>query len=227
MTKAIKTKANVKKIVKSVKAKATKKGTVDVNETGSSVLNTDMAKASKLWNTWKARDKKDHATFIADISPNGMFYELGKLQERAKFLAHSEGYKNIPSKIKEMLFLDKFPKQRVSECVRLLAEHDEVMDFAKANPQFTSLTNLFAEMNKANKVNDETETEAEETEETEETETEAEATKSPLPMNETEIAKMVAVHCHSKGLDIEKVISALTSAKRTLDMVNAKNKKVA
>ena len=46
-------------------------------------------------------------------------------------------------------------------------------------------------------------------------------------MNETEIAKMVAIHCQYKGLDIEKVISALTSAKRTLDMVNAKNKKVA
>ena len=217
MTKATKTKANVKKIVKSVKAKAPKKGTVDVNQTGSSVLNTDMAKASKLWNTWKARAKKDHTTFIADISPNGIFYELGKLQERAKFLAHSEGYKNIPAKIKEMLFLDKFPKQRVSECVRLLAEHNEVMTFAKANPQFTSLTNLFAEMNKANKVNEDTEAE----------ETEAKETKSPLPMSETEIAKMVAIHCQSKGLDIEKVISALTSAKRTLDMVNAKNKKVA
>ena len=217
MTKATKTKANVKKIVKSVKAKAPKKGTVDVNQTGSSVLNTDMAKASKLWNTWQARAKKDHTTFIADISPNGMFYELGKLQERAKFLAHGEGYKNIPAKIKEMLFLDKFPKQRVSECVRLLAEHNEVMDFAKANPQFTSLTNLFAEMNKANKVNEDTEAE----------ETEAKEKKASLPMNETEIAKMVAIHCQSKGLDIEKVISALTSAKRTLDMVNAKNKKVA
>ena len=225
MTKATKTKANVKKIVKSVKAKAPKKGTVDVNQSGSSVLNTDMAKASKLWNTWKARAKKDHTTFIADISPNGMFYELGKLQERAKFLAHGEGYKNIPAKIKEMLFLDKFPKQRVSECVRLLAEHNEVMDFAKANPQFTSLTNLFAEMNKANKVNEDTE--AEDTEDTEAEETEAKETKSPLPMSETEIAKMVAIHCQSKGLDIEKVISALTSAKRTLDMVNAKNKKVA
>ena len=146
-----------------------------------------------------------------------MFYELGKLQERAKFLAHGEGYKNIPAKIKEMLFLDKFPKQRVSECVRLLAEHNEVMTFAKANPQFTSLTNLFAEMNKANKVNEDTEAE----------ETEAKETKPTLPMNETEIAKMVAIHCQSKGLDIEKVISALTSAKRTLDMVNAKNKKVA
>ena len=222
MTKATKTKANVKKIVKSVKAKAPKKGTVDVNQTGSSVLNTDMAKASKLWNTWKARAKKDHTTFIADISPNGMFYELGKLQERAKFLAHGEGYKNIPAKIKEMLFLDKFPKQRVSECVRLLAEHNEVMDFAKANPQFTSLTNLFAEMNKANKVNEDTEAE-----DTEAEETEAKEKKASLPMSETEIAKMVAIHCQSKGLDIEKVISALTSAKRTLDMVNAKNKKVA
>jgi hypothetical protein len=225
MTKATKTKANVKKIVKSVKAKTPKKGTVDVNETGSSVLNTDKSKASKLWNTWQARVKKDHSTFISDISPNGIFYELGKLQERAKFLAHSEGYKNIPAKIKEMLFLDKFPKQRVSECVRLLAEHNEVMTFARANTQFTSLTNLFAEMNKANKVSEDTE--AEDTEDTEAEETEAKETKSPLPMNETEIAKMVAVHCHSKGLDIEKVISALTSAKRTLDMVNAKNKKVA
>ena len=225
MTKATKTKAKVKKIVKSVKAKAPKKGTVDVNQTGSSVLNTDMAKASKLWNTWKARAKKDHTTFIADISPNGMFYELGKLQERAKFLAHGEGYKNIPAKIKEMLFLDKFPKQRVSECVRLLAEHNEVMDFAKANPQFTTLTNLFAEMNKANKVSEDTE--AEDTEDTEAEETEAKEKKASLPMNETEIAKMVAIHCQSKGLDIEKVISALTSAKRTLDMVNAKNKKVA
>tara|TARA_R100001443_G_scaffold10529_1_gene20213 strand:- start:1746 stop:2423 length:678 start_codon:yes stop_codon:yes gene_type:complete len=225
MTKATKTKANVKKIVKSVKAKAPKKGSVDVNQTGSSVLNTDMSKASKLWNTWQARAKKDHSTFIADISPNGIFYELGKLQERAKFLAHSEGYKNIPSKIKEMLFLDKFPKQRVSECVRLLAEHNEVMDFARANPQFTSLTNLFAEMNKANKVNEDTE--AEDTEDTETEETEAKEKKASLPMSEIEIAKMVAVHCHAKGLDIEKVISALTSAKRTLDMVNAKNKKVA
>ena len=225
MTKATKTKANVKKIVKTVKAKAPKKGTVDVNETGSSVLDTDMSKASKLWNTWQARAKKDHTTFIADISPNGIFYELGKLQERAKFLAHSEGYKNIPAKIKEMLFLDKFPKQRVSECVKLLAEHNEVMDFAKANPQFTSLTNLFAEMNKANKVNEDTE--AEDIEDTEAEETEAKEKKASLPMNETEIAKMVAIHCQSKGLDIEKVISALTSAKRTLDMVNAKNKKVA
>ncbi len=145
MTKATKTKANVKKIIKSVKAKESKKGTVDVNQTGSSVLNTDMAKASKLWNTWQAREKKDHTTFIADISPNGIFYELGKLQERAKFLAHSEGYKNIPAKIKEMLFLDKFPKQRISECVKLLENHNEVMDFAKANPQYTSLTNLFSE----------------------------------------------------------------------------------
>ena len=99
------------------------------------------------------------------------------------------------------------------------------MDFAKANPQFTSLTNLFAEMNKANKVNEDTE--AEDTEDTEAEETEAKETKPTLPMNETEIAKMVAIHCQSKGLDIEKVISALTSAKRTLDMVNAKNKKVA
>ena len=222
MTKATKTKANVKKIVKSVKAKAPKKGTVDVNQTGSSVLNTDMSKASKLWNTWQARAKKDHTTFIADISPNGIFYELGKLQERAKFLAHSEGYKNIPSKIKEMLFLDKFPKQRISECVKLLENHNEVMDFAKANPQYTSLTNLFAEMNKATKVNEDTEAEDTETEETE-----AKEKKASLPMSEIEIAKMVAVHCHAKGLDIEKVISALTSAKRTLDMVNAKNKKVA
>ncbi len=225
MTKATKTKANVKKIVKSVKAKAPKKGTVDVNQTGSSVLNTDMSKASKLWNTWQARAKKDHTTFIADISPNGIFYELGKLQERAKFLAHSEGYKNIPSKIKEMLFLDKFPKQRISECVKLLENHNEVMDFAKANPQYTSLTNLFAEMNKATKVNEDTE--AEDTEDTETEETEAKEKKASLPMSEIEIAKMVAVHCHAKGLDIEKVISALTSAKRTLDMVNAKNKKVA
>ena len=225
MTKATKTKANVKKIVKSVKAKAPKKGTVDVNQTGSSVLNTDMSKASKLWNTWQARAKKDHSTFIADISPNGIFYELGKLQERAKFLAHSEGYKNIPSKIKEMLFLDKFPKQRISECVKLLENHNEVMDFAKANPQYTSLTNLFAEMNKATKVNEDTE--AEDTEDTETEETEAKEKKASLPMSEIEIAKMVAVHCHAKGLDIEKVISALTSAKRTLDMVNAKNKKVA
>ena len=225
MTKATKTKANVKKIVKSVKAKAPKKGTVDGNQTGSSVLNTDMSKASKLWNTWQARAKKDHTTFIADISPNGIFYELGKLQERAKFLAHSEGYKNIPSKIKEMLFLDKFPKQRISECVKLLENHNEVMDFAKANPQYTSLTNLFAEMNKATKVNEDTE--AEDTEDTETEETEAKEKKASLPMSEIEIAKMVAVHCHAKGLDIEKVISALTSAKRTLDMVNAKNKKVA
>ena len=225
MTKATKTKANVKKIVKSVKAKAPKKGTVDVNQTGSSVLNTDMSKASKLWNTWQARAKKDHTTFIADISPNGIFYELGKLQERAKFLAHSEGYKNIPSKIKEMLFLDKFPKQRISECVKLLENHNEVMDFAKANPQYTSLTNLFAEMNKATKFNEDTE--AEDTEDTETEETEAKEKKASLPMSEIEIAKMVAVHCHAKGLDIEKVISALTSAKRTLDMVNAKNKKVA
>ena len=225
MTKATKTKANVKKIVKSVKAKAPKKGTVDVNQTGSSVLNTDMSKASKLWNTWQARAKKDHTTFIADISPNGIFYELGKLQERAKFLAHSEGYKNIPSKIKEMLFLDKFPKQRISECVKLLENHNEVMDFAKANPQYTSLTNLFAEMNKATKVNEDTE--AEDTEDTETEETEAKEKKASLPMSEIEIAKMVAVHCHAKGLDIEKVISALTSARRTLDMVNAKNKKVA
>ena len=225
MTKATKTKANVKKIVKSVKAKAPKKGTVDVNQTGSSVLNTDMSKASKLWNTWQARAKKDHTTFIADISPNGIFYELGKLQERAKFLAHSEGYKNIPSKIKEMLFLDKFPKQRISECVKLLENHNEVMDFAKANPQYTSLTNLFAEMNKATKVNEDTE--AEDTEDTETEETEAKEKKASLPMSEIEIAKMVSVQCHSKGLDIEKVISALTSAKRTLDMVNAKNKKVA
>ena len=225
MTKATKTKSNVKKIVKSVKAKAPKKGTVDVNQTGSSVLNTDMSKASKLWNTWQARAKKDHTTFIADISPNGIFYELGKLQERAKFLAHSEGYKNIPSKIKEMLFLDKFPKQRISECVKLLENHNEVMDFAKANPQYTSLTNLFAEMNKATKVNEDTE--AEDTEDTETEETEAKEKKASLPMSEIEIAKMVAVHCHAKGLDIEKVISALTSAKRTLDMVNAKNKKVA
>ena len=99
------------------------------------------------------------------------------------------------------------------------------MDFAKANPQYTSLTNLFAEMNKATKVNEDTE--AEDTEDTETEETEAKEKKASLPMSEIEIAKMVAVHCHAKGLDIEKVISALTSAKRTLDMVNAKNKKVA
>ena len=220
MTKAIKTKANVKKIVKTVKAKAPKKGTVDVNETGSSVLNTDMAKASKLWNTWRAREKKDHATFIADISPNGICYELGKLQERAKFLARGEGYKNIPSKIKEMLFLDKFPKQRISECVKLLENHNEVMDFARANPQYTSLTNLFAEMRKADKLKGKGEGEGEGG-------GNGGGKKSPLPMTETEIAKMVALHCQTKGLDIEKVISALTSAKRTLDMVNAKNKKVA
>ena len=203
MTKATKTKANVKKIVKSVKAKAPKKGTVDVNQTGSSVLNTDMAKASKLWNTWKARAKKDHTTFIADISPNGMFYELGKLQERAKFLAHGEGYKNIPAKIKEMLFLDKFPKQRVSECVRLLAEHNEVMDFAKANPQFTSLTNLFAEMNKANKVNEDTE--AEDTEDTEAEETEAKETNHPCQCLKLKLPKWLLYIVSLKGWILRKL----------------------
>ena len=85
MTKATKTKANVKKIVKSVKAKAPKKGTVDVNQTGSSVLNTDMSKASKLWNTWQARAKKDHTTFIADISPNGIFMNWASFKKEQSF----------------------------------------------------------------------------------------------------------------------------------------------
>ena len=172
------------------------------------VVSADLqAEGSELNAAWKKRESKARRDFHKDIAVatedtvGGFDVRLGNLlQELRSDMAEGE---RISTKLIKAAGIAAIPSQRRSEALRLVTQREAIDTFLKENgKKFTSLTALFAAMDKQAKL-DEKDSEAEG-----EGDSEAVDAEAPAPTLE-EIAASFIAKVSDSEFTIEQALDAV------------------